>query len=157
MTSVLTTAPLVRLGETKAGRYGGSKTFRAHLDFVIDGLSLYEMTDAQNYDLIGALGWAGFESDAATVRELLLDVSSAAAGARQPLFVCAECGDLGCGGITALVHRIEDVIVWRDFAFENDYDETMTDRDSFSQIGPFSFRAKQYRQALTDALFHGGG
>jgi hypothetical protein len=69
---------------------------------------------------------------------------------RVPLSVCAECGDLGCGAITALVERTPDGFVWRDFAFENNYDGTMTDMDSYRAIGPFMFNKTEYWQVLNE-------
>jgi hypothetical protein len=33
--------------------------------------------------------------------------------AAVPLYVCAECGDLGCGGVTAVVELTPDTVLWR--------------------------------------------
>jgi len=153
MVQTLETAPLIRMGATNAGAFNASKSFRKHLDFIVDGQSLHQLTGAGNYDLIGTLGWAGFDRDATVVRQLLLDVPPDAPEARQSIFVCAECGDLGCGGITAVVERSADFYTWKDFAYQNDYDESMTDRESFEFIGPYTFQAVQYRGVFNRALF----
>jgi len=64
--------------------------------------------------------------------------------------VCAECGDLGCGALQALVERSPDGFVWHDFAFENNYDTSMTDADSYRAIGPFVFNKAEYWQVLNE-------
>ena len=43
------------------------------------------------------------------------------------------------GAITALVERTPDGFVWRDFAFENNYDASITDAESYRAVGPFVF------------------
>lgn len=39
---------------------------------------------------------------------------------RASLYICAECGDMGCGGVTAVIERAADTVVWRDFGYQND-------------------------------------
>jgi hypothetical protein len=43
-------------------------------------------------------------------------------GGRTAMYVCAECGDLGCGAVTAVVEVDGDKIVWREFGYQNDYE-----------------------------------
>lgn len=62
----------------------------------------------------------------------------------MPIYVSGECGDLGCGAITAIVERTPDGFVWRDFAYENDYDAGMTDVESYRGVGPFHFDRAEY-------------
>jgi hypothetical protein len=38
------------------------------------------------------------------------------------MYVCAECGDLGCGAVTAAVEVGDDKVVWRDFGYQNNYE-----------------------------------
>jgi hypothetical protein len=64
------------------------------------------------------------------------------------LFVCPECGDLGCGSITVEMSITQGRIVWCDFAYENNYDPTMTERDWFAAVWPFAFEPDQYAEAL---------
>ncbi|WP_168581573.1 hypothetical protein [Gephyromycinifex aptenodytis] len=42
---------------------------------------------------------------------------------RIPLLRCADCGDLGCGAITARLDITAQALTWSDFAWENDDDE----------------------------------
>jgi len=58
---------------------------------------------------------AGFPAEA--VGQLLGEVSSSLPDGRVALYVCPECGDLGCGAVTALVERANDDVVWRDLGW----------------------------------------
>ena len=146
-------ARLIRLGSQEAGHGIVSyKTERHHLDFLIDGVSLYEVSKAGTRDLVGLLGWAPVEQDEVSIERLLLTIPTDLWNDRQMIFVCAECGDIGCGAITADVRRADGKYVWSNFAFENNYDDTVTDRESFAHIGPFVFDAGQYSKSLIDAL-----
>ena len=66
------------------------------------------------------------------------------------LYVCAECGDLGCGAITALVQRTPDGFVWRDFVFEDNYDASITGAESYRAVGPFVFNKTEYWRVLNE-------
>lgn len=70
-------------------------------------------------------------------------------GGRIALYVCAECGDLGCGAVTALVEVTDETAVWRDFGYQNDYEPF--DQDSvFSGVGPFTFDRTSYTRVLEE-------
>jgi hypothetical protein len=64
------------------------------------------------------------------VDRLLLKSEADLPDDRRSLFVCAECGDLGCGAITISVKRAVDTIVWSDFGYENNYEESVS-RDDY--------------------------
>jgi hypothetical protein len=121
---------------------GGGRTERRYLDFVVDGVSLHDQLRIG--DQVTALGcWpTAFERE--HIRQLL------SASGRVPLYVCAECGDLACGAMTVFVERTPDGFVWRDFAFQNNDDATMTEMDSCRAIGPFVFNKTEYWQVLNE-------
>jgi hypothetical protein len=119
---------------------GGGRTERRYLDFVVDGTSLYDRLGVGDH--VTPLGCWPVETERERIQQLL------SASGRVALYVCAECGDLGCGAVTALVERTTDGFVWRDFAFENNYDASMTDADSYRAIGPFVFDKTKYWQVL---------
>jgi len=121
---------------------GGGRTERRYLDFVVDGISLYDRLGVG--DQVTALGCWSVDSERAYIQQLL------SPSGRVPLYVCAECGDLGCGAVTALVERTGEGFVWRDFAFENNYDAATTDSDSYRAIGPFMFNKTEYWQVLNE-------
>src|SRR5688572_1858678 len=117
---------LHRPGTKHVAGSGGSQTERRHLDLIVDGTSLYQATGARIFDLVGLLGWAGPEVDRISVDRLLLRIPTDLWNERQQMLVCAECGDIGCGAITARVSRSGGAYVWDDFAHENNYDVSMT-------------------------------
>jgi hypothetical protein len=57
------------------------------------------------------------------VDRLLLTSEADFPNERRSLFVCAECGDLGCGAVTLSVTRVGGKVVWSDFGYENTYEE----------------------------------
>ena len=146
--SVLSLSWRLRQGATNLYGRGAYKTERHHLDFVINGKSLFDALGAVNYDFVGCLGWAIEGQDELTIRQLLLEEPAPIPAHRNMLFVCSECGDLGCGAITSELTLCDGIITWRDFAYENDYDPEMTNRDKFRHVGPFGFDFKQYSDVL---------
>jgi hypothetical protein len=105
---------------------GGRKSRREYWEFVVDGEPLFP---AQDFDpLIGR-----------SVPPL--------PGSRVPLYVCAECGDLGCGAVTVIIDWTETNVVWRDFGYQNDY-EPFTEDDVFTGVGPFEFDRARYEAVL---------
>ena len=64
------------------------------------------------------------------------------------LYVCPECGDIGCGAITAQVEETAEHFVWRGFGYENDYDPSMPDLTEYQEFGPYIFNKSEYRNTL---------
>lgn len=90
-----------------------------YLDFVVDGQTLSERFPV-------ALGmatplnraWLPTVDDA--IRELLGERQTLGLDpGRVFLFICPECGDLGCGAVTATLHVGTNRVTWRQFAWEN--------------------------------------
>jgi hypothetical protein len=75
---------------------------------------------------------------------LLLSPSDLPSG-RRVLFVCPECGDLGCGCLSAEVTRDDERVIWTNFGFENDYD---LDSLTLFPVGSFVFEAGAYQSVL---------
>ncbi len=118
---------------------GDGRTERRYLDFVVNGESLYDQLRAG--DQVTPLGCWAPDSEREHIQQLL------SASGLVALYVCAECGDLGCGAITALVERTPDGIVWRDFAFENPRRDD-ADVESYRAVGPLVFNKTEYRRVL---------
>ncbi|MET7994592.1 hypothetical protein ABZU76_27240 [Amycolatopsis sp. NPDC005232] len=130
--NVLRLVPSVRPGEVFPT--GGIRTHREYLDFEIDGARLGESLRSLGDDVI-AVAPADLGADA------LPD-------GRVPLFVCPECGDLGCGGVTVVLERTADEVVWRDFGWQTDYDPEVF-RERYAGLGPFRFSRAQYDAMLS--------
>lgn len=64
------------------------------------------------------------------------------------LYVCADCGDLGCGALTAQISFSENSVVWSDFAYEN-ASETF---EKYPNIGPFEFDKASYMNAFEELV-----
>jgi hypothetical protein len=64
------------------------------------------------------------------------------------LYVCADCGDLGCGALTAQITFTENSVVWSDFAYEN-ASETL---ENYPEIGPFEFEKASYMNAFDELV-----
>ena len=133
------------------------KTERTFLDFVVDGTSLYDAV-GRSHDLASVL-WispASRGEQNRAVRRLLLAEAGDASEGRVSLFVCPECGDLGCGAITAHLERNGATIVWRDLGYENNY-EAGVDFAPYERFGPYFFDADTYVVSLQRVLDTKGG
>jgi len=128
-------------------REGGSgRTQRDFLDFVVDDESLSEKVGG---DLVSCIGWFVPEQNAKAVNQIMLKTDSDLPDNRYTLYVCPECSDLSCGAITIVIERIDDKIVWRNFAFQNDYDDQL---NPIEDLGEFVFDIAQYRNTLRSVL-----
>lgn len=127
---------------------GGGKAERSFLDFVIDGASLFDLMTERGHDCITPLGWRDDASDASTLRRLRLEDPTLLGGQREPLFVCAECGDLGCGAVTARISASKGLVEWSAFAWETPWQDEAPMWEGYEDIGPFVFEFRSYRAAL---------
>ena len=126
---------------------GGGCTQRDFLDFVVDGQPLSELVG----DQVACLGWFVPEENARAVRRLLLEEPADLPNNRRTLYVCPECGDIGCGAVSVVVEKLGNRIIWRDFGFENSY-ENVIDRTGFGRFGPFTFDNRSYEQTIRRAM-----
>jgi len=141
---------------------------RRQLDFVVDDVALSERLvatpapDAASswledpFDMPSVADLTRPSSAAADLRRLAGveprdDESWALANGRLPLYVCPECGDLGCGAITVHVDHTEPGrVTWSGLRHENGY-EPADDLD-LSAAGTFIFDADAYRQVLLEPV-----
>ena len=121
---------------------GGGKIERRYLDFVVDGQPLGDLL--QVGDSIGCLGWNEPKHEADTGQRLLLKQTSPLETGRRMLYICAECGDIGCGAFTAQIEKTAAHFVWRDFGYENDYDPSELDLTKYAAFGPCLFDKAAY-------------
>ncbi|WP_433540903.1 hypothetical protein ACQP10_03930 [Streptosporangium sandarakinum] len=149
MTSSLSLVRRVRSYEK-----GSRGTYRSEchfLDFVVDGRSLLEIVAERNpgnADMASALWLAPALEDDDAVGWMLGRCASPLDDGRVPLYVCPECGDLGCGALTAVVEVFSDQVVWRDLGWQTDYRDEV-DYGDFIGLGPFVFDRVQYEAALS--------
>ncbi|MFN6965016.1 MAG: hypothetical protein ACK4S4_14800 [Pyrinomonadaceae bacterium] len=129
---------------------GTAQTPRLFLDFVIDGNSLYEQLYEKCGDFITPFGWLPSEETQKAINRLLLIDGADFADNRRSIYVCPECADLGCGAVSALIERVDNNIVWREFGIQNNYDK-FVDLDSFVGLGPFVFDWREYERVIKAA------
>jgi len=143
MTDQLGFAPLHRIGSASS-----KKRERHTFDFVVNGISLFNATQAVRHDLCGSLSNPQFERELAhringrMAATLTSDVP--VGGHRVALFVCPECGDLACGAVTVLVSRTDLGVQWSDFMYENGFDFA----SKLDFVGPFEFDWTAYRTEI---------
>ena len=128
---------------------GGGATERRFLDFVVDGERLGSLAIRAGTDTISGLWLGSVEPGRSTLMCLLGKAAPDAPGGRTSIFVCAECADLGCGHITAMVDIGADVVTWTQFGYQNNYEDEVGRLDGFRDL---TFERSAYDQVLSDAL-----
>lgn len=149
MNSILKLAPLIREGTQCAN--GTSKSERHFLDFVVDGESLWEALGERHGTVSILCAEYSADETAKAVGRLILNEKADLPNDRRSLFVCSECGDLGCGAITAVVERQGETITWKAFGYENTYEDKIL-LDAYKTVGPFMFGARDYQRTLVHAI-----
>jgi hypothetical protein len=141
--------PLVRVGEQFPG--GTFKSERHFLDFIVNGQSLWEAL-GKRHDMVSIL-CAEYSTDetAKSIGRLLLREKAALPNDRRSLFVCSECGDLGCGSITVAIDKQGETITWNTFGYENTYEDKIWLED-YCSIGPFTFNGALYESTLLQGM-----
>ena len=138
---------LVRSGSTSPG---ATKVARLSIDFVIDGMSLMDQlarADGGHGDFMGCLVTGFAAENERKTRQLLGGLAPDTEEGRCLLYICPECGDIGCGSYGAKLKVTEHTAEWFDFAYENGYEPGRV----LPQIGPFKFSLAEYRMALESA------
>lgn len=100
--------------------------------------------------LISPVGWASLENKA-THERLFPDGPADFPDGRRAVLVCRECGGLGCGAVSVSIEDRGATILWRNWLWQNDYDETQND-DFEGRMPDFEFERGQYFEALRSAF-----
>lgn len=119
------------------------KKNRTYIDFIISGQKLGQLFNISKFDLIGTFGWSeNKEFENMKIKEFKGIEKPELDTERSCFYVCPECGDIGCGAITAKIEIAENYVIWKEFGYENDYSDP--DLKEFLDIGPFVFNKKEY-------------
>jgi hypothetical protein len=126
---------------------GAMMAARLSIDFVVDGESLLAQllkVDGGYGDFMGCFV-QGFRPENLKKQAQLADaiVPDTEEG-RYLLYVCPECGDIGCGAYGAKIRITENSVEWYEFAYENGSEPGR----ALPSIGPFSFAKTEYAAAL---------
>lgn len=148
MTDQLSHTLLQRQGSSASD--GSSVQARTSTDFVINGDSLLQLlvkSDGGHSDYMGRFVAGYPEVNESAAKELLARIPSEVGDGRSLLYLCPECGDIGCGAYAARVRRDAGNYVWFDFVYINGYEPP----HPLPTIGPFAFTASEYEHAIAAA------
>jgi hypothetical protein len=127
-------------------RSGSTNTAeRDFIGFSVDGESIRNILKTDN---ITGVGWGNPDEQKRYIDQLLGNQESKLNSKRIPLYLCAECGDLGCGAITIEIKKGNGKVVWAQFGFENNYENEVHSTDIYQNIGPYEFEEKEYAELL---------
>ena len=146
MNSSLQLKPAIRSGESLGS---GSKMERRFFDFIVDGVSLLSKCLEKGFDEVGCLGWGGQAIHSEAQARLLDESPGDFDDGRVALFVCPECGDLGCGAVSIRLRREGQSVVWDEIGWQTNYEEGW---NAIDDLGPYSFDFKQYRAAIESTV-----
>lgn len=129
----------------------GAMTERRFLDFEVDGRSFYDVLRQRGMDYIGVLSIDGAAESASAdaVARLLGHVPAELPDGRVAVFVCPECGDLGCGAITVRVDIGPGGVAWHEWGWQTD-DDPVVDRSELGDLPSVRFDRVEYERTLRD-------
>jgi hypothetical protein len=127
-------------------------------ELLIDGRSIQETfakftrkRSAMLETSVSPLAWLDAAGSQISLTRFLPDGPADFPNGHRAILVCRECGDFGCGALTARIEVDNDAIVWRDWLWQVNYDDSQ--RDNFGNLIPgFAFHREQYLAALQAAL-----
>ncbi len=120
-----------------------------HHDFLIDGKSLSEIIGIGDLDMVGIFAdWSNEKYNKIAAKEILLEEKASLDSERFCIYVCPECGDVGCGAITIKISETDTSFIWSDFGYENDYEEIR----EYKNIGPYEFEKEKYKELINPFL-----
>lgn len=128
-------------------KLGANQTPREYLDFIVSGKSLKTRLDIENADYITLLGGrSNKDYDRHILNVFRLKEKSQIDSGRVMIYVCAECGDIDCGAITAVVKDYGHKIIWSHFGYETNYGSLT---ETYDHIEPIEFDRTSYFSAFS--------
>ncbi len=145
----------LELVETQRGvepTTANQKRLTRFLDFVVGGEPLYPVMQRGGFDVTTPLWFdAPIEVVSEDVERLLGNRPGDAPHGRVSIYVCAECGDLGCGAVTVRLVCDSESVQWRDWGYQNNYEEDIYS-DGLADLPDISFNRREYEAVLAEAL-----
>jgi len=124
----------------------GTKAARVSVDFVVDDVSLLAQlvgAGGGHGDFMGCFV-RGFEIENTKKKVQLSEALKPDTNeGRYLLYICPECGDIGCGAYGAKLRLSSTTAEWYDFAYENGREPGRA-----VSVGPFTFARADYVAAL---------
>ena len=134
---------------------GTTKTPVTYLDFTVDGAPLLPQLATRasgGLDFVGVIQQAWPIETVAAVERLLGAVEGDLPDGRLSLYVCPECGDLGCGAVTAKLDVSPETVTWRAIGRQADYDEEVSPLGDDGVFPDLTFTRASYEAALLPVL-----
>ena len=121
----------------------GNQREVSFFDVLIDGNSLYDQLDLDQSRNVCRLGYyRNKQLNIDTINEFLKIKPSDLETRRTMLFICRECGDIGCGAITLEIEKTKTTFIWKNFAHENN--SFALDESSYISFLPLEFDLVEY-------------
>jgi len=136
--------------DAKALPGGGTVQGRVSVDFRVDDTSLLQAlvkADGGHADFMGCFvrGFAGPNREA--MNKLLARSSPDTEDGRTLLYICPECGDIGCGAYAVRIRFSDNEYTWSDFSYINGYEPAR----EIAGLGPFTFAGAPYEATISSA------
>jgi hypothetical protein len=134
---------------------GMTKTPVTYLDFTVDRAPLLPQlatSAAGGLDFVGVIQQAWPIEAVAAIQRLLGAHEGDLPDGRISLYVCPECGDLGCGAVTAKLHVRAETVTWREIGWQADYDEEVSPLGDDAAFLDIAFTRASYEAALLPVL-----
>lgn len=125
---------------------GSMAELRRYRDLVIDGVPVSSLV---RIDVISPFGWGSSDDEErAAVERLVGRAPPDLPGDRTSLYVCPECGDLGCTAVSIRVDFQKTTVTWKEFGYQNNYDGEIQ-LEPLSHIGPYTFQRDIYERVVS--------
>ena len=121
---------------------------RIYFDFIVSGQSAKTKLKADKFDVISPFGWGNKIYEREIIKEFTGQKRPAISSGRIMIYVCSECGDIGCGCISADIEITDDKVIWKKFGYENN--DPDIDLEPYKDIQPIEFDKQQYLQKFKE-------
>lgn len=120
---------------------------RPYIDFIIDGLPLINHLGGSEAE-ITPFGWGNnIEFELTMAKRLLTFEKSKLSNGLQSAYVCARCGDEGCGAIMFDIVNHGAYVEWNNFV-DSDGEPTELGPDEKIDVDSFYFELEDYQKAI---------
>lgn len=145
--NIMTFQDAIRPGSSSNGCTSVERRFA---DFQIDERSLLEIlvtADGGHSDYMSGFVSGYLEQSLRFADNLIRCDQPQAEPCRVVIYICPECGDIGCGAYSVQIRSVSGEIIWEEFAYENGYEEPRVIVD----VGPYIFSSAPYVRAIKAA------
>ena len=100
---------------------------------------------------IGKFGWkTNPDFEISEFNDFEIGIKSRMENGFFSAYVCAECGDEGCGAVMFRIEKTENIVKWTDFVWSDGYPESEDEPDEKIDIKPIIFDNKEYEIAISE-------